>query len=142
MKKKYDILKHALLVTIGSLLILVFAFILYYLVFMILETVANRDGSYNYVSTLRIGYGIVWIAAGIIIYRTKIYDWLKACILTGSLGAFMIGTGVVLFEKPILVGIIMFLVSSTSIFVLFKVKKKWYHYYAVALALCAALYYL
>ncbi|MGI6315385.1 MAG: hypothetical protein ACOX17_01760 [Christensenellales bacterium] len=141
-KKKPDIFKEGVLVTIGSLAALLTAFLVYSLVFMIFETAANRDGGYHFVSSLRIGYGAAWMIAGIILYLTKIPDWVKACGLAGALGTMLTGVGITLHERPIIVGIIIFLVSAICVLILIKAKKRWYHYYAVALALTAALFYL
>ena len=62
--------------------------------------------------------------------------------LTTSLTTFMVGIGVQLYESPIVVGLVLLLVASISVFLLHKMKQKWYHYYAVALSILAALFYL
>lgn len=142
MNKKYETVKDGILVTIGSLLVLAVAFMLYFLIFMIFETVANKDASYNFVSSLRIGYGIVWIILCLIIYRTRIREWLKAGILVGSLTTFMAGIGVQLYKTPIIIGLVMFLVSAIGVFLLHKMKKKWYHYYAIVISVITTLFYL
>lgn len=142
MSKKSGIIKEGISVTLASLLTLAVAFMLYFLIFMVFESVANQDGSYGFVSPLRVGYGIVWLGIGLIVYRTTINDWLKASVLTASLTTFMVGIGVQLYESPIIVGLILLLVAATSIFLLHKTKQKWYHYYAVALSILAALFYL
>jgi len=142
MNKKSEIIKEGILVTIASFLALTVAFMVYFLIFMIFETVANQDGSYGFVSPVRIGYGIIWLGLCLIAYRTRIYDWLKATILTASLTTFMVGIGVQLYGNPIIVGLVMFLVAATSVFLLHKMKKEWYHYYAVVISIIAALFYL
>ncbi len=142
MNKKSEMIKDGILVTIGSFIAVVVAFMVYFLVFMLFETMANKDASYNFVSSLRIGYGIVWIVLCFITYRTRVPEWLKASILAGSLTTFMAGIGVQLNKTPIVIGLIMFLVSAISIFLLYKMKKKWYHYYAIAISIIAALFYL
>ena len=142
MTKKYAIIKEGILVTIASFLTLAVAFMLYFMIFMIFESIANQDGSYGFVSSLRVGYGIIWLGLCLIVYRTTIYDWLKAGVLTASLTTFMVGIGVQLYESPIAVGAVLFLVAATSVFLLHKTKQKWYHYYAVALSILAALFYL
>ena len=142
MNKKSGIIKEGLLVTIASLLTLAVAFMLYFLIFMVFESFANQDGSYGFVSQLRVGYGIIWLGLCLIVYRTTIYDWLKAGVLTASLTTFMVGIGVQLYESPIAVGAVLFLVASISVFLLHKMKQKWYHYYAIAIAIIAALFYL
>lgn len=142
MNKKSGIIKEGLLVTIASLLILAVAFMLYFLIFMVFESIANQDGSYGFVSSLRVGYGILWLGLCLIVYRTTLSDWLKASVLTASLTTFMVGIGVQLYKSPIVVGLVLLLVASISVFLLHKMKQKWYHYYAVALSILAALFYL
>ncbi|MGD9676939.1 MAG: hypothetical protein AB7V16_01055 [Vulcanibacillus sp.] len=142
MNKKSEMIKEGILVTIGSFVALAVAFMLYFLIFMLFETMANQDGSYGFVSPVRVGYGIIWIIFCFIIYRTRIYDWLKASMLTGSLTTFMVGIGVQLFQTPIIVGLIMFLVAAIGVFLLRRMKKKWYHYYAIVISIIAALFYL
>lgn len=135
-------IKEGILVTLGSFVVLTIAFMLYFLIFMLFETIANQDGSYSFVSSVRIGYGVIWIVLCLIIYRTRIYDWLKASMLTGSLTAFLAGIGVQLYRTPIIIGLVMFLVASISVFLLRKMKKRWYHYYAIVISIVAALFYL
>ncbi|HRL00033.1 MAG TPA: hypothetical protein PK486_06405, partial [Trichococcus flocculiformis] len=120
MNKKSGIIKEGLLVTIASLLTLAVAFMLYFLIFMVFESFANQDGSYGFVSPLRVGYGIIWLGLCLIVYRTTIYDWLKAGVLTASLTTFMVGIGVQLYESPIVVGLVLLLVASISVFLLHK----------------------
>ena len=142
MTKKSAIIKEGILVTIASFLTLAVAFMLYFMIFMIFESIANQDGSYGFVSSLRVGYGILWLGLCLIVYRTTLSDWLKASVLTASLATFMVGIGVQLYESPIAVGAVLFLVASISVFLLHKMKQKWYHYYAVAISIIAALFYL
>ena len=142
MSKKSRIIKEGILVTIASFLTLAVAFMLYFLIFMVFESIANQDGSYGFVSQLRVGYGIIWLGLCLLVYRTTVYDWLKASVLTASLTTFMVGIGVQLYESPIVVGLVLFLVAATSVFLLHKMNQKWYHYYAVAISIIAALFYL
>jgi hypothetical protein len=143
MNKKSEVIKEGILVTIASFLALAVAFMFYFLIFMVFETVANQDGSYGFVSRLRVGYGIIWLGLGLIVYRrTAIYDWLKASVLTASLTTFMVGIGVQLYESPIIAYFVLLLVAATSVFLLYKTKQKWYHYYAVVISIIAALFYL
>ena len=142
MNKKSGVIKEGILVTIASLLTLAVAFMLYFLIFMIFESFVNQDGSYGFVSLLRVGYGINWLGLCLIVYRTTINDLLKASVLAASLTTFMVGIGVQMYESPIVVGLILLLVASTSIFLLHKMKQKWYHYYAIVISIIAALFYL
>lgn len=142
MNKKYGVIKDGVLVTVSSFIAMAVAFMLYFLIFMLFETMANQDGSYSFVSRVRVGYGIIWIIFCLMIYRTRIPEWLKAGILTGSLTTFMAGIGVQLYETPLIVGLVMLLAAGTAIILLRKMNKKWYHYYAIVISIIAALFYL
>lgn len=142
MNKKSEIIKDVILVTLSSIITIVLAFILYFLLFMIFENMGNKDGSYNFVSLLRVGNGIIWMVFCLIMYRIRIPDWIKAGILTSSLTAFMIGIGVQFFEMPLIAGLIVLITVSAAIYMLRKMNKKWYHYYAIMISIIAALFYL
>lgn len=141
MNKKSEAIKNGVLVTAVGLIAMAVAYLLYFLIFMLFETVANQDGSYRFVSWIRVGNGFLWIILCLIIYRTKLPEWLKAGILAGSLTTFMAGTGVQLYETPILAGLIILVAVGTAVLLLRKMNKKWYHYYAVAISIIAALAY-
>ena len=142
MNKKSEIIKEGVLVTVGSLVALVVAFALYFLIFMFFENMANQDGSYTFVSPVRVGYGVVWIVFCLIIFRTRIPEWLKASILAGSLTTFIVGIGVQSYATPIIAGLVALLAVGAAIYMLHKMNKKWYHYYAIAISIIAALFYL
>ena len=142
MNKKYEVIKDGVLVTVSSFIAMAVAFMLYFLIFMLFETMANQDGSYSFVSWVRVGYGIIWIILCLVIYRTGIPEWLKASILAGSLTTLMSGIGVQLYETPIVVGFVMFSLYGVAVFLLRKMNKKWYHYYAIVISIIAALFYL
>lgn len=142
MNKKTEMIKEGLLVTLGSFVASAIAFLLYFLIFRLFQAMANHDGSFGFVSWIRVGYGIIWIVFCFIIYRTKIHDWLKASILSASLTAFIVAIGVQSYRTPIIAYLVMFLAAAIGVFLLYKMKKKWYHYYAIALSIIAALFYL
>ena len=121
---------------------MVAAFALYYLFFLLFETIFPMDGSFHFVSPLRIGYGILWIVVCLILYRTKIPEWLKACILAGALTALMSTLGVQLYRTPVAAVVIMLLADGLTVFLLIKAKKQWFHFYAIALSTLAAVFYL
>ena len=75
-------------------------------------------------------------------YRTRIPEWIKASILAGSLTTFMAGIGVQLYESPIIAGLSALLAVGAAIYMLHKMNKKWYHYYAIAISIIASLFYL
>lgn len=134
-----------LLVAAGSIISTAIAFLLYYLLFMLFETIANRDGLYGFVSPLRLGYAIGWLFICLVIYRTKLPEQLKAIILACSLTVFMSGIGVQLSGLDgylIIVGIVFLLVVTIAVMLLCKMKKNWFHYFAISISIIAALLYL
>lgn len=142
MNKKSETVKEGLIVTAGSLIGLISVFVLYYLLFMFFESFIDREKTYNFVPALRLGYGILWIPSCIILYRSGMHDLLKAIFLAVSLTAFMAGTGVQLYQYPFVIGLMILLAAAISVFLLYKMKKRWYHYYAAGIAVAAALFYL
>lgn len=142
MNKKSGIIKEGLLVTAGGFTGLILVFILYYLLFMFFEAFIDRESTYHFVSSLRLGYGIFWLAICILLYRSGIHDILKAIFLAMSLTAFMAGTGVQLNKYPAAIFLTVALTAAISLFLLYKMKKRWYHYYAVGISVLAAIIYL
>jgi len=140
MKKTLVVIRDGMLVTICSFIGLVLSFFIYYLLFMLFETIGPQK--YLSVSTLRVSHGFIWLIAGLVIYKTKIPDWLKASVLAVSLGTFIIASGVQLYEKPLFITSITFLITTITILALYRKDKRWYHYYALALALTAIIIYL
>lgn len=140
MAKTSEVIKKGVLVTVATLALLVIAFLLYFLLFRLMETIS--PGAYRFVRNLRVGYGVAWLMAALLLYRTKIADWLKAALLAAGLGAFVIAVGVQLYETPAVAVIITVICFGAAVYLLYRMKKKWYHYYALLLAGLGLLFYL
>lgn len=145
MSKPTGIVKHAVWVTIGSILIMALSFAIYVGLFLLLENMLatpNGEFDHRFVSPLRIGYGIVWILGVLLLYRTKMADWLKAVFLAGGLASFWAGVGVQLYRNPLLGrGIAVSVVLVICMLLLRRRKSAWYHYLAAGLAAAASLFY-
>ncbi len=140
MKKTLVLIRDGALVTVCSIIGLILSFVIYVIAFMYFEKITN--GNYYFVTPLRLIHGIVWLILGLVLYKTKIIDWLKASILTISVATFLISAGVTLYTKPIFTSISIFLVLMISLLALLRKGMKWYHYYALILALAAVMSYL
>lgn len=66
----------------------------------------------------------------------------KTSVLAGSLATFIAAIGVALYETPIIVGLVTFLITAAAVLLLRKMKKLWYYYFAMLLFLLAKLIYL
>ena len=66
----------------------------------------------------------------------------KGHYLAGSLTSFLVAVGVLLYETPLITGLMIILVAAAALLLLRKMNKKWYHYYAVILSIGSALFYL
>lgn len=132
--------KNGILVTIGSFFAWILSFGVYFILFMLFERMENQSGSYRFVPWVRLGYGIAWLAVIWVTYRSRLPEWIKASILAGSLTTFLAAIGVLLYETPVITGLVIILVAA-ALFLLRKMNKKWYHYYAVVLSIGAALFY-
>lgn len=132
MENKYKIVKQGILVTLTSIFMLGFAFVIYFLLFRLFE---DSRSTYGYVSFLRVGYGLLWLIICGLIYLTHIYDWLKACFLNVGISVFLISISVQLYDKPLIGLLISGSIFIVCLFILIRFKMKWYHFYALLLSL-------
>lgn len=140
MKKKQ--IKEWMLVTCFGLGSLIVSFMVYYLFFLLLEQIFVQVKTYAFVQPLRVGYGFLWMIIGVTALKFLHYEYMKAGLITGSIGTSMIVLGVFLYQVPVLFYIIFALVCFIFLFLLFKYRKSWYYYYALALAILAILFYI
>lgn len=134
-------IKEGLLVTFGSILALVSSFLFYYLLFLFFEQIIDREHSYHFVSFLRMGYGIVWMLIGIILLCSKLKNWMKACMVTGSLTTLMVTIGAEFYQTPIIPILIAIFLTILILFLLYKQKKQWYYYYCLGISILSFLLY-
>ncbi len=132
MENKYKIVKQGILVTITSVFLLGFAFLVYFLLFRLFEE--NRT-TYGFVSFLRVGYGVLWLIICVLSYLTRLYDWLKASFLNVGVSVFLISISVQLYDKPLIGLLLSSSIFIVCLFLLIRFKMKWYHFYALLLSL-------
>lgn len=142
MKTKSLIFKQWIGVTLGSIILLGASFFLYFILVMIFERVGNSDGQYGFMSKLRVVYGVFMMVLCICLYCTKLLDWMKACFLTVGISTFLITISVQLYFAPWIFIPLSIIVILLGLFILFKLKKKWYHYYAILLVVPFLILYL
>lgn len=142
MKRNSLFFKQWIGVTFGSILLLGASFLVYFLLFALFERLGNSEGQYGFVSTLRVGYGIFWMILCICLYFTEMPDCLKACFLTAGMSAFLIAISVQLYNIPWAFITLSAFSILVGLLILLKLKKKWYHYYALLLVIPFLILYL
>jgi glycosyltransferase involved in cell wall biosynthesis len=80
-----------------------------------------------------------WVAN--FLSRTKIPDLGKAILLIGPVAMLVIAVTLALYEKLYLVIAGITPVTAFCIFLMYRYKKAWFYYYAVAIAVAAAIFY-
>ncbi len=144
MSKPKGLVKQAVLVSIGSLVIMGLSFSLYVVLFRIMERLLFNPGgdlNHNFVSPLRMGYGLIWILLVLLLYRTRLPDWLKAVFLAGGLASLGAAFGVQAYQYPVLVIGLILSVLVVTVLLLRHRKSAWYHYFAAILATAASFLY-
>lgn len=142
MDKVRQNITKGLLVTGLSLVGFMVSFLLYYMLFILFERVANMSGTYNFVGLLRIFYGLSWFISGYLLYRSNTHDILKASLLACALATFLVTMGINFYQTPMLSLLFIIIVVLLCIAWLYKQRKSWYHYYAVLLAVFAIIFYM
>lgn len=134
--------KNTILVTIGSFVCLLLTFLVYYFLFKSFELFFNRDNNYNFVSSLRLGYGTTLLISWILIFFSRFKEWIKASLLTSAFSAFLITMGIQFYNNVIFFYIIIFVAIIFVILLLKLNKKEWFFYYSTLLALFVTTLYL
>jgi len=140
--KTTSTLKPLILVTLSGFLLIALAFALYVSFFMLQELMGNEGSRYGFVSAYRASYGIIWSIFGLIAYKLKLPDWLKAGFLTASIGTLLVTFSVNHYQSMTQILLFAGFVTAIVLFILIKTKRKWYHFYALSLALFAVLAYM
>ena len=140
MSKSTRLIRKWILVTLTALIVMVVAFVLYFVLFMFLEKILQ--GNYAFVPKLRVGYGILWLLGAFLMDQTKLKEWLKAGIFAGGIAVFMITMGVVFYENLTLEIVLILMTFALSVIYLVYRKRELFYYYGVFIALSAAGFYL
>lgn len=142
MNRFRDDLSKGIMVTVGSLITAALAFAGYFFLFRVLERFMDPENTYNFVSWARVGYGLFWLVLAFLVYQTRLREWGKAVILAGALTTFMAAVNVQYYQRPLMGGVLSVLVVGSILYFLIRKKKEWFHYYAVAIAVALAWFYM
>ena len=129
-------------ILITSLIFMAISFLLYYLLFTLIETAFNNDKTYSFVSIIRIGIGILIFILFILVNRSKANRIIKSSLFCCAISVILIGIGVQLHEYQIMFYITTIVLYLICVFVLIVRKKEWVYYYSLGLAIIPVFMYL
>lgn len=137
---KKDFIRSTLLplvvIPLVGLLALGVCYLLFLLANSLLDSLffaANPQAAPVYI--IRRVFALVLLVLYLILLRTKIPDLIKAAVLVGPLG-FLTTTAILTFyQKPAWAVTVTAGIAAVSTFLVFKSKKPWFYYYAVAITI-------
>lgn len=128
-----------LIITAGGLLALGICYLLFLLIYNAVESsffAANPTALPAFL--IRRIYALALLVLYLVVSRAKISDLLKSTILVGPLG-FLTTTAILSFyEKPAWAAAVTVLIAAVSVFLVYRSKKPWFYYYAIAITVIAA----
>lgn len=141
-KESRSILLSALLVPIGGILVLGICYLLYYALYMSVETLFFSDNpTLVPAGIIRRSYAIGLLILYLFILRTKLSDRLKAILLIGPLSLLMITSILAFYDMPAYSVSAIAAFVFLCLFLLRRYKVSWIYYYASALSVLAAIFY-
>ena len=123
-----------LVIPIGGLLALGICYLLFLLINNLMDSLFFSTNPQSApVFIIRRIYAFLLLVVNLVLFRTKISDLLKAAILVGPLG-FLTTTAILSFyQKPAWAIANTFVITAVSAFLVYKIKKPWFYYYAIAI---------
>ncbi|HOZ38551.1 MAG TPA: hypothetical protein PLH64_07390 [Anaerolineaceae bacterium] len=123
-----------LVIPIGGLLALGICYLIFLLINNLGESLLfSTNPTAMPVFIIRRVYALVLLVVYLVLFRTKISDLLKATILVGPLGFFLTTAILTYYEKPMLAIVAILVIAAVSTFLLYRMKKPWFYYYAIAI---------
>ena len=142
MKKDYfrSVLLPLVIIPVGGLLTLGICYLLYLFIYNSVEfRFFPTDPTSVPAGAMRRAYALVLLVLYLALLRTKISDLLKATILVGPMGIFVTTAILAFYEKPAFAIAAIVVIVAVCIFLLYRYRKPWIYYYAVAAMVLAAI---
>lgn len=129
-------------ISIGGLLMMGLTWLLYALIYNLLESLFYPDNPLAFPAGLvRQVYALVMVLLYLVLLRTRLSDLFKAILITGPLSTVIIMVGFVFYEKPFISIASMIVVAAVCGVLLYQFKKPWLYYYAGVIAALVAIAY-
>ncbi len=142
LKKNYShsTLLPLVIIPVGGLLTLGIGYLLYLFIYNFVESqFFSTNPTSVPADTMRRAYALALLVLYWALLRTKISDTIKATILVGPMGIFVTTTILAFYEKPVLAIGAIIVIVAVSIFLLYRYKKPWIYYYAIATTVLASI---
>lgn len=137
-----SVLIPLVIILAGGLLILATGYMLYYALYMFVETTFfPNDPTSVPAGIIRNSYAAALFVLFMILLRTKISELLKATILIGPMTMLIIAAILAFYENQVLAIAATVVIAVGCIFLLYRYKKPWIYYYAAAISVVVAIAY-
>lgn len=137
-----SILAPLILIPLGGLLILAACYLLYGVIYNLVETVFfPNDPQLVPAGIIRNSYSAALIALILALMRTKLSDLLKSIILIGPLTTLIIAAILAFYMQPALAIGATALIAGVCVYLLHRYQKPWLYYYATAITVLAGIFY-
>lgn len=137
-----SVLLPLIVIPVGGLLVLAVCFLLYYGVYMFIENMFFlNDPSAMPAGTVRNSYALALVVLLPVLMRTRLPDLLKAIILIGPVATLIIAGILRFYQIPALAIAITVAIAACSVFWVYRYRKPWFYYYAIALTVFAGIAY-
>lgn len=136
-----SVLLPLVIIPVGGLLTLAVCYLLYYSVYSSVESWFFPTNPTSVpADIIRRAYAVILLVLYLALLRTKVSDLFKATILVGPIAMIVTTAILALYETPALAIIAAIIaIVAVCIFLLYRYTKLWIYYYAVAVAVLAAI---
>jgi hypothetical protein len=130
------------LIPIGGLVVLALSFLLYGLVYNVLESIFFPNDPLSFPAGLvRTLFAVVLVLLYLIIYRMKMPDLLKAILLIGPVATLIVASILFFYDRPAVFIPLMLAIPIVCAVLLYYARKPWTYLYALAIAALGAILY-
>jgi len=127
------------IIPIGGLVALGFCYLLYLLTYNLVESLFFSTNPTSLpASTIRRIFALALLVLYLVLFRAKISDIVKGAVLVGPMGILLSTAILTFYQQPAWAIALTVLIAAGSMFLLYKSKRPWFYYYAVAIAVLAS----
>ncbi len=137
-----SVLLPLILLPCGGLLALGICYLLYFGVYMLVETqFFPNDPTAVPAGIIRNSYAVALLILYLPLLRARIPDLIKATLLIGPLTTLIIAAVLACYKIPILAISVTAAIAAGCGFLVYRGKKPWFYYYAIGLTVLAGIAY-